>query len=70
MQRWWSMKPRLLTPRQTVMIAATRGILGVGLGLLISGRLKDKTRRGVGWTLFVLGAASTIPIAIHVFGKA
>jgi hypothetical protein len=51
-----------------VSIAATRGLLGVGAGLLLSPRIARKRRRTVGLTLLALGAASTIPIGLRVFG--
>jgi hypothetical protein len=37
--------------------------------LLMADRLRAKQRRTLGWTLFLTGLASTIPIALHVFGK-
>jgi hypothetical protein len=48
-------------------IAVTRVALGVGVGLLVSRKLSADARRGAGWTLVVLGALSTIPLAIKVF---
>ena len=51
------------------LIAGTRGILGAGLGLLLGGRLNESQRKAVGWTLFLVGALSTIPLALQVFGK-
>jgi len=50
------------------LIAATRGAIGFGAGLLIADRLKKEKRKTVGWSLFLTGLASTIPIALHVFG--
>jgi hypothetical protein len=44
-------------------IAATRGMLGTGLGLLLSRRIAERKRRAVGWTLLAIGVASTIPLA-------
>jgi hypothetical protein len=52
-----------------VLVAATRGMLGFGLGLLVSGRLRPRQRRTVGWTLFVIGAASTIPLAVRLLRR-
>jgi hypothetical protein len=48
-------------------IAATRGMLGVGIGLLLSGRISRRKRRKVGLALLGIGAASTIPLAATVF---
>jgi hypothetical protein len=50
------------------LIAATRGAIGFGAGLLVADRLKKEKRQVVGWALFLTGLASTIPIALHVFG--
>jgi hypothetical protein len=52
------------------MIAVTRGMLGVGLGLLIASRLGKKQRVAVGSTLAAIGALSTIPLAIKVYRAA
>jgi hypothetical protein len=50
-------------------IAATRGLLGVGIGLLISERIGSKHRREVGAALAAIGALSTVPLAIGMFRK-
>ena len=51
------------------LIAMTRGTLGVGIGLLISGALGASARRAVGWALVVAGGLTTIPLALEVFHK-
>jgi hypothetical protein len=56
-----------ITGPQLVLIAATRGMLGAGIGLLAAGRLRDEHRRLVGKILLGIGAASTIPLAMRVF---
>jgi len=43
-------------------------MLGVGAGLLLAPKIDPKRRRAVGIVLFALGAASTIPIGLRVFG--
>jgi hypothetical protein len=43
-------------------IVATRAALGMGIGLLIADKLKDK-RRPVGVALVAIGAITTIPAA-------
>lgn len=46
-------------------VAATRGIAGAGIGLLLADCFKDaQTRRAVGWTLLGIGALTTVPIAL------
>jgi hypothetical protein len=42
-------------------VVATRAALGVGIGLLIAGRLPEQRRKRVGMSLVALGAATTIP---------
>jgi hypothetical protein len=51
------------------LIAATRGMLGVGVGLLIAERLAPARRRAVGWALLAVGAASTVPLMLDVLSK-
>jgi hypothetical protein len=50
------------------LIAGTRGMLGAGIGLLLADKLDDRQRKGVGWTLVAVGALTTIPLAMIVFG--
>ena len=54
---------------ELALIAATRGAIGFGAGLLLADRLKRDRRKAVGWSLFLAGLASTIPIAWDVFGS-
>ncbi|HVO91153.1 MAG TPA: hypothetical protein VMV45_21645 [Casimicrobiaceae bacterium] len=56
-----------LTVPELVLIAATRGMLGVGIGLLMADRLTRQQRRAVGGTLLGIGIASTVPLALQVF---
>jgi hypothetical protein len=62
-------KPKTLTVPEIAVIAVTRGAIGFGAGLLLASKLKRERRKQLGWTLFLSGLASTIPIAMHVFGK-
>ena len=58
--------PRVTLPLPMLFgIVATRAALGVGIGLLIADKLKDK-RRAVGTALVVIGAATTVPAALAV----
>ena len=50
-------------------VAATRGMLGVGAGLLLAPKVGDKRRRAVGLALLGIGVVSTIPIALRVLGS-
>ena len=62
-------KLRSVTVPEIALIAATRGAIGFGAGLLLASKFKRERRKVLGWTLFLSGLASTIPIAMHLFGK-
>jgi hypothetical protein len=64
-----SMYETKITLPELGLVGGTRAVLGLGLGLLLAGRLSDDQRRAVGWSLFLVGALSTIPLAIDVLGK-
>ena len=63
------MRERPLTIPEIALIGGTRVCLGAGLALLLGDRLSPEQRRAVGWTLFLVGAVTTIPLALTVFGK-
>ncbi len=54
---------------ELAFVAATRGMAGAGLGLLLADYIAPETRRPVGWTLLAIGALSTIPIAVSLIGN-
>jgi hypothetical protein len=58
-----------LTLPEIGLIAATRGLLGAGIGLLLAEKLSAEQRKAVGWTLVGVGALTTIPLALDVFSK-
>ena len=62
-------QPRSITLPEIALIAATRGAIGFGAGLLLADKFRSDWRKVVGWTLFLTGAVSTIPIAMHVLGQ-
>jgi hypothetical protein len=51
------------------LIAATRGMLGTGIGLLLASKMSEGRRRVVGRTLLTIGLASTIPLAMRVLRR-
>ena len=63
------MKQAQLTMPEIGLIAATRGMLGAGVAFLLADKLSKERRRTVGWTLFLVGAASTIPLVRDVLSK-
>ena len=58
-----------LTIPKLAFIAATRGVLGAGIGLLTSQRLDARRRRSVGRTLLTIGVLTTIPLALELFSQ-
>jgi len=63
------MKKAGLTIPEIGMIAGTRLICGVGIALLFADKMTEKNRKKLGWAMFLIGAISTIPLAIDVFSK-
>ena len=63
------MRRLVLTVPDVAFIAATRGALGFGAGLLLSPKLNESQRRTLGLSLVALGVATTIPAARKLFGK-
>ena len=51
---------------ELALIAGTRGMLGMGIGLLVADRMRPEQRRAVGWTLLTVGLLTTIPLAAEV----
>lgn len=58
-----------ITFPQLVLVAATRGMIGMGVGLLLSNLLSRNHRKIIGLPLLIAGALSSIPIAIRLFHK-
>jgi hypothetical protein len=63
------MRERVVTLPELAVIAATRGMLGAGIGLLAAGRLDRDRRRTMGVILLAIGLTSTIPLARRVIGR-
>ena len=63
------MKKQEVTLPELALIAGTRGMLGAGIGLLLSGKLSKDQRRAAGWTLVAVGAVTTIPLMMSVLGN-
>jgi hypothetical protein len=62
------MRETRISVPELVLVAGARAALGAGLGLLLADRLTAEERRATGWTLFMIGALTTIPLAFEVFG--
>jgi hypothetical protein len=63
------MKTTRLTIPELGLVAGTRAALGGGVALLLADRLSREERRAVGWTLFLIGAVSTIPLGILALSR-
>lgn len=49
------------------IVSGTRALAGLGLGLLLAGKLNDDQRRSAGWTLLGVGVVTTIPLVLMLF---
>jgi hypothetical protein len=63
------MKKAELALPEILLIAGTRVMAGAGAALLLADKLRENERKMIGWTLFLIGALSTIPLAVDVFSK-
>jgi len=63
------MRTTTLTFPELILIAATRGMLGAGLALLLAGRLNHQQRETAGAILTAIGLLTTVPLALEAFGK-
>ena len=63
------MKKVEVTLPELALIAGTRAMLGAGLALLVADKLPKEQRKAIGWTLTLVGAVTTIPLAINLFAK-
>jgi hypothetical protein len=63
------MRTHELTIPEIILIAGTRVALGIGIGLLLAGRMSDDGRRGAGRALFAVGALTSIPLFLAVRGR-
>jgi hypothetical protein len=58
-----------VTLPELALLVGTRAALGTGLGLLLADCLPENQRKAVGWTLFLVGAVTTVPLAFEVLSK-
>jgi hypothetical protein len=58
-----------LTLPELGLIVGTRALAGAGIALLLAHKLDDRQRRAIGWTLAGVGAITTLPLVLEVFGK-
>ena len=63
------MMERKLSVPEIILIAGTRVVFGLGIGLLLSGRLSRDQRKAAGLALTLVGALTTIPLVMSVIGR-
>ena len=63
------MKERKLKLSDIALIASTRGMLGAGIGLLLSDKLNKDQRRAAGWALVAVGAITTVPLLMNLLDR-
>jgi hypothetical protein len=63
------MKHATLALSDLALVAATRAVAGVGLGLLVADHLSAGSRRTIGWALMLVGVFSTVPLAVTVLAS-
>jgi hypothetical protein len=51
---------------EIALLAGTRALLGVGIGLLLARKVSDRQRKVTGLTLLAIGVVTTIPLALMV----
>jgi hypothetical protein len=64
-----TMRTKTLSMPELILLAGTRVALGVGIGLLLAGRLERHARVGAGCALVAVGALTTIPLALSVMSR-
>jgi hypothetical protein len=64
-----TMKKLDLSPPELAFVAATRVLLGAGIGLLLGEKLARGKRNGIGLTLLTVGVLTTVPVAYALFGE-
>jgi len=63
------LKERKVTIPELMLIGGTRVALGLGIGLLIKDKLNKDQRKAAGLALVIVGAVTTIPLAIEVLSN-
>ena len=63
------MRNPTLTFPELMFIVGTRAALAAGAALLVSDRLSRSQRRSIGAALLAVGAVTTIPAAMALFGR-
>jgi len=54
---------------ELALIVGTRALLGAGVALLLTDKMERENRRLLGWTFALVGAVTTVPLAIELFAE-
>jgi len=54
---------------ELALIAGTRAALGAGAALIFGEKLNKEQKKAVGWTLFLVGVVTTVPLLAGVIGR-
>jgi hypothetical protein len=63
------MEDRTISFGEVGLIAGTRALGGVGLGLLIANKIGEDRRKAIGMALLGLGILTTVPLLYDVISK-
>jgi hypothetical protein len=63
------LKKRKVTVPELILVGGTRAALGLGIGLLLKDKLNKDQRRAAGLALVLVGALSTVPLALEVLSS-
>ena len=54
---------------ELALIVGTRAILGAGIAILLTEDMEKEQRRLLGWTLAIIGAMTTVPLALELLAE-
>ena len=54
---------------ELILIVGTRALLGGGIALLFTDKMEREDRCLLGWTLVLVGAITTVPLAIELLSE-
>ena len=63
------MKKITLPLPELALIVGTRALLGGGIAILLTDNMDRSQRRVLGWTLALVGAVTTIPLAMELLAE-
>jgi hypothetical protein len=58
-----------ITLPDLALIVGTRAMFAAGAALILADRLPKDQRKAIGWALALVGAVTTIPLALKLFSK-